>query len=57
MTPCQMAFYFVSTFATWLAAMDKNGANYAGLVTITEVETAHMIRKRQLSEENIPAYK
>ncbi|CAB5508262.1 hypothetical protein AZO1586I_2537 [Bathymodiolus thermophilus thioautotrophic gill symbiont] len=52
-----MAFYFVSTFATWLAAMDKNGANYAGLVTITEVETAHMIRKRQLSEENIPAYK
>ncbi|SHE23601.1 hypothetical protein BPUTEOMOX_2951 [methanotrophic endosymbiont of Bathymodiolus puteoserpentis (Logatchev)] len=32
-------------------------AFHSAQATITEVETAHMIRKRQLPEENIPAYK
>jgi putative transposase len=30
---------------------------YSAQATIDEIETAHMIGKGQLSEENIPAYK
>jgi putative transposase len=32
-------------------------AFYSAQATIDGIETAHMIRKGQLSEENIPAYK
>ncbi|WP_420831745.1 hypothetical protein [Bathymodiolus japonicus methanotrophic gill symbiont] len=32
-------------------------AFHSAQATIDGIETAHMIRKRQLSEENIPAYK
>jgi len=32
-------------------------AFYSAKATIDGIETAHMIRKRQLSDENIPAYK
>jgi transposase-like protein len=32
-------------------------AFYSAQATIAGIETAHMIRKGQLSEENIPAYK
>ncbi|MCX7103038.1 MAG: DDE-type integrase/transposase/recombinase, partial [Methylobacter sp.] len=32
-------------------------AFYSANATIAGIETAHMIRKGQLSEENIPAYK
>ena len=30
---------------------------HASKATIDVIETAHMLRKRQLSEENMPAYK
>ncbi|WP_221900489.1 transposase [Bathymodiolus platifrons methanotrophic gill symbiont] len=32
-------------------------AIHSAQATITGIETAHMIRKGQLAEENIPAYK
>jgi putative transposase len=32
-------------------------ALYSVKATIVGIETAHMIRKKQLSDENIPAYK
>ena len=32
-------------------------AFHSAKATIDEIETAHMIRKGQLSNENIPAYK
>jgi putative transposase len=32
-------------------------AFHSAKATIDGIETAHMIRKRQLSDENIPAYK
>jgi putative transposase len=32
-------------------------AFHSAQATIAGIETAHMIRKGQLSEENIPAYK
>jgi putative transposase len=32
-------------------------AFHSAQATIAGIETAHMIRKRQLSEENMPAYK
>ncbi|WP_221897296.1 transposase [Bathymodiolus japonicus methanotrophic gill symbiont] len=35
----------------------KNSDSPTAQATIDGIETAHMIRKGQLSEENIPAYK
>jgi putative transposase len=32
-------------------------ALHSAMATIVGIETAHMIRKGQLSEENMPAYK
>lgn len=32
-------------------------AFYSAQATLDGIETAHMIRKKQLSEDNIPAYK
>jgi putative transposase len=32
-------------------------ALHSAKATLGRIETAHMIRKRQLSDENIPAYK
>ncbi|SCN46934.1 Mobile element protein [methanotrophic endosymbiont of Bathymodiolus azoricus (Menez Gwen)] len=40
-----------------MLATEPFKAFHSAQATIAGIETAHMIRKGQLSEENIPAYK
>ena len=49
-----MAFRIATSKKLWMMGFK---AFHSAQATIAGIETAHMIRKGQLSEDNIPAYK